>query len=137
MKNTIVLIAALALIILASGCIFGGQQTPTDNTDTTTDTTPALDEYTAEEQQVLTELAQDSRVKNYIDTNLDYALDILLLDETELAKLRNEQPAIYDSSINAGFYRVYYSAESSGLLVLYNPIAKQIVKIYPVQNLVL
>lgn len=84
------------------------------------------------DEQIINNLKQFPEIKPYEN----YQRNITLLTENDLKELKQRQPAIY-SNIQSGTYRVIFTSNENGLLVLYDANQNKILKMFEIRNMVL
>ncbi len=83
-------------------------------------------------QSITTELLKNAEIKPFENATVN----VRLLDETELASLKAEQPVVY-SGAAAGDYLVVFEGAADSLIVIYDFENKRIVNVFAVRNVIL
>ncbi len=91
---------------------------------------------TLSHSQVLGICSRYPMTRDFMAENPHYHTRVTFLDSKTLEELAFASPAIYgDVAKNTGIYKVEYSANNAGILLLLDPKTKSIVKHYRVRKL--
>jgi len=80
--------------------------------------------------QVLGIAAQHPFVKDFMIQNPAYKSKVIFLDESALKSLALTSPAIYADITAKEIYKVEYTSENDGIMLLVDPNTKSVIKYY-------
>lgn len=88
------------------------------------------------QSQILSICSRQPLTRDFISRNHpSYKTEIVFLDKETIQNMAQESPAIYADLPHHGVYKVEYSAEEGGVILLLDPEKKKVVKYYRVMSL--